>query len=182
MWKKYSCIHKQILFNLGKKCTVVHVSDGLMCVCVCLFFFVCVCVCQPEKHECVSGQLYRTQRGIRLSNLSPGNYSVRIRATSLAGNGSWTRPIDLYVAERKTLIFNVRLIINTLSITQNTDYAWPIRIWKLPLRRHIRPHLNHLGHLPPGLLAVRLEQEKVRWINMSVVTKGGKKICLIAAK
>ncbi|XP_077376332.1 insulin-like growth factor 1b receptor isoform X2 [Festucalex cinctus] len=55
---------------------------------------------ETEKHECVSGQLYRTQRSVRLSNLSPGNYSLRVRATSLAGNGSWTRPINLYVAER----------------------------------------------------------------------------------
>uniref|UniRef100_A0A8C5D4Z8 Tyrosine-protein kinase receptor n=1 Tax=Gouania willdenowi TaxID=441366 RepID=A0A8C5D4Z8_GOUWI len=54
----------------------------------------------PEKHECVSGQAFRTQRGMRLSNLSPGNYSVRVRATSLAGNGSWTHTVDLYVAKR----------------------------------------------------------------------------------
>lgn len=65
-------------------------------------FSVCVCVCQAEKQECVSGQTYRVQRGVRLSNLSPGNYSVRVRATSLAGNGSWTHSLDLYVAERKT--------------------------------------------------------------------------------
>lgn len=58
--------------------------------------------CQTEKHECVSAQTYQAQRGIRLSNLSPGNYSVRVRATSLAGNGSWTHTLDLYVAERKT--------------------------------------------------------------------------------
>uniref|UniRef100_A0AAQ5ZJ85 Tyrosine-protein kinase receptor n=1 Tax=Amphiprion ocellaris TaxID=80972 RepID=A0AAQ5ZJ85_AMPOC len=55
---------------------------------------------ETEKHECVSGQMYQTQRGVRLSNLSPGNYSVRVRATSLAGNGSWTHSLDLYVAER----------------------------------------------------------------------------------
>nr|AIF28001.1 insulin-like growth factor 1 receptor [Monopterus albus]AIN42398.1 insulin-like growth factor 1 receptor [Monopterus albus] len=55
---------------------------------------------KTEKHECVSGQMYKAQRGIRLSNLSPGNYSVRVRATSLAGNGSWTHALDLYVAER----------------------------------------------------------------------------------
>ncbi|XP_051796077.1 insulin-like growth factor 1b receptor isoform X2 [Acanthochromis polyacanthus] len=55
---------------------------------------------ETEKHECVSGQTYQTQRGVRLSNLSPGNYSVRVRATSLAGNGSWTHSLDLYVAER----------------------------------------------------------------------------------
>lgn len=60
---------------------------------------------QTEKHECVSGQMYKAQRGFRLTNLSPGNYSVRVRATSLAGNGSWTESVDFYVAERKTLLF-----------------------------------------------------------------------------
>ncbi|XP_075887762.1 insulin-like growth factor 1b receptor isoform X2 [Nelusetta ayraudi] len=55
---------------------------------------------ETEKHECVSGQMYQAQRGVRLTNLSPGNYSVRVRATSLAGNGSWTESVDFYVAER----------------------------------------------------------------------------------
>ncbi|MED6256852.1 Insulin-like growth factor 1 receptor, partial [Ataeniobius toweri] len=60
---------------------------------------------EPEKHECVSRQLYRTQRGVRLTDLSPGNYSVRVRATSLAGNGSWTHTLNLYVAESYENIF-----------------------------------------------------------------------------
>lgn len=66
-----------------------------------------VCVCQAEKHECVSRQLYRSQQGVRLTNLSPGNYSVRVRATSLAGNGSWTPTLNLYVSESKknSLVF-----------------------------------------------------------------------------
>ncbi|XP_020797355.1 insulin-like growth factor 1b receptor isoform X2 [Boleophthalmus pectinirostris] len=55
---------------------------------------------ETEKHECVSGRMFQAQRGFKLSNLSPGNYSVRIRATSLAGNGSWTQIMDFYVAER----------------------------------------------------------------------------------
>ncbi|CAB1338728.1 unnamed protein product [Coregonus sp. 'balchen'] len=54
---------------------------------------------EPEKHECVSRQLYREQRGARLSNLGPGNYSARVRATSLAGNGSWTEPVSFYVVQ-----------------------------------------------------------------------------------
>ncbi|KAM4744731.1 insulin-like growth factor 1 receptor isoform 2-T2 [Anableps anableps] len=60
---------------------------------------------EAEKHECVSRQLYRTQRGVRLTNLSPGNYSVRVRATSLAGNGSWTPTLNLYVAESYENVF-----------------------------------------------------------------------------
>uniref|UniRef100_A0A674CJN5 Tyrosine-protein kinase receptor n=1 Tax=Salmo trutta TaxID=8032 RepID=A0A674CJN5_SALTR len=55
-----------------------------------------------EKHECVSRQLYREQRGARLSNLGPGNYSARVRATSLAGNGSWTEPVSFYVVQAQS--------------------------------------------------------------------------------
>ncbi|XP_059382831.1 insulin-like growth factor 1 receptor isoform X2 [Carassius carassius] len=52
---------------------------------------------EPEKHECVSRQHYREHKGVKLSNLGAGNYSVRVRATSLAGNGSWTERIAFYV-------------------------------------------------------------------------------------
>ncbi|XP_055031815.2 insulin-like growth factor 1b receptor isoform X1 [Misgurnus anguillicaudatus] len=54
---------------------------------------------EHEKHECVSRQHYREHKGIKLSNLGPGNYSARVRATSLAGNGSWTEPIAFYVLQ-----------------------------------------------------------------------------------
>ncbi|XP_056115157.1 insulin-like growth factor 1b receptor [Rhinichthys klamathensis goyatoka] len=54
---------------------------------------------EPEKHECVSRQHYREHKGVKLSNLGPGNYSARVRATSLAGNGSWTQPIAFYVIQ-----------------------------------------------------------------------------------
>ncbi|KAM3877370.1 insulin-like growth factor 1b receptor [Diretmus argenteus] len=66
---------------------------------------------EAEKHECVPGQVYQAQRGARLSNLSPGNYSVRVRATSLAGNGSWTHALDLYVAERYENVFYAMIFI-----------------------------------------------------------------------
>ncbi|XP_076848316.1 insulin-like growth factor 1a receptor isoform X2 [Brachyhypopomus gauderio] len=52
---------------------------------------------EPEKHECVSRQQYEKLRGTRLTNLGFGNYSARVRATSLAGNGSWTEPVSFYV-------------------------------------------------------------------------------------
>ncbi|XP_076148037.1 insulin-like growth factor 1 receptor isoform X1 [Alosa pseudoharengus] len=52
---------------------------------------------EQEKHECVSRLLYRKQGGGRLPNLGPGNYSARVRAISLAGNGSWTEPVAFYV-------------------------------------------------------------------------------------
>ncbi|KAI4903573.1 hypothetical protein NFI96_032910, partial [Prochilodus magdalenae] len=54
---------------------------------------------EVEKHECVSRQHYREHQGMRLTNLGPGNYTARVRATSLAGNGSWTEPITFYVPQ-----------------------------------------------------------------------------------
>ncbi|XP_055029297.2 insulin-like growth factor 1a receptor isoform X2 [Misgurnus anguillicaudatus] len=56
---------------------------------------------EPEKHECVSRQQYRVLRGAQLTNLASGNYSARVRATSLAGNGSWTEPVSFYVPPPK---------------------------------------------------------------------------------
>nr|XP_023671130.1 insulin-like growth factor 1 receptor isoform X2 [Paramormyrops kingsleyae] len=55
---------------------------------------------ETEKHECVSQQHFRGHRGTRVSNLGPGNYSARVRATSLAGNGSWTEPVFFYVSHQ----------------------------------------------------------------------------------
>lgn len=79
---------------------------------MCCSMFLCCCFfppfLQPEKHECVSRQHYREHKGVKLSNLGPGNYSARVRATSLAGNGSWTEPIAFYVIQverRFTMVF-----------------------------------------------------------------------------
>ncbi|TSS72685.1 Insulin-like growth factor 1 receptor [Bagarius yarrelli] len=59
---------------------------------------------EPEKHECVSRQQYRELGGTRLTNLGSGNYSVRVRATSLAGNGSWTESVFFYVPQSKLYV------------------------------------------------------------------------------
>ncbi|KAG7468187.1 hypothetical protein MATL_G00140190 [Megalops atlanticus] len=71
---------------------------------------------EPEKHECVSRQHYREHRGARLSNLGPGNYSARVRATSLAGNGSWTEPMGFYVPQPKRDYENVFYLMIIIPI------------------------------------------------------------------
>uniref|UniRef100_A0A3Q2D9V4 Tyrosine-protein kinase receptor n=1 Tax=Cyprinodon variegatus TaxID=28743 RepID=A0A3Q2D9V4_CYPVA len=49
--------------------------------------------------HCVSRNMYKATQGCKLKVMHPGNYSVRIRATSLAGNGSWTEPSYFYVQD-----------------------------------------------------------------------------------
>ncbi|XP_055452589.1 insulin receptor-related protein isoform X2 [Psammomys obesus] len=46
---------------------------------------------------CVSRLRYAKVGGVHLALLPPGNYSARVRATSLAGNGSWTEGIAFYI-------------------------------------------------------------------------------------
>ncbi|XP_018583701.2 insulin receptor-like isoform X2 [Scleropages formosus] len=53
-----------------------------------------------ELHHCVSRKMYASMNGCKLTVVHPGNYTVRIRATSLAGNGSWTEPTYFYVPDR----------------------------------------------------------------------------------
>uniref|UniRef100_A0A8D2INF6 Tyrosine-protein kinase receptor n=1 Tax=Varanus komodoensis TaxID=61221 RepID=A0A8D2INF6_VARKO len=46
---------------------------------------------------CVSRHRYARYGGYHLALLQPGNYSAKVRATSLAGNGSWTGLIKFYI-------------------------------------------------------------------------------------
>uniref|UniRef100_A0ABM5ELH1 Tyrosine-protein kinase receptor n=1 Tax=Pogona vitticeps TaxID=103695 RepID=A0ABM5ELH1_9SAUR len=52
-----------------------------------------------EERHCVSRRDYSNNHGCKLRVLQPGNYSARVRATSLAGNGSWTEPVYFYVSD-----------------------------------------------------------------------------------
>ncbi|XP_058522571.1 insulin-like growth factor 1 receptor [Ochotona princeps] len=53
-----------------------------------------------DQRECISRQHYRKYGGIKLNRLNPGNYTARIQATSLSGNGSWTDPVFFYVPDK----------------------------------------------------------------------------------
>uniref|UniRef100_A0A8D2P6H3 Tyrosine-protein kinase receptor n=1 Tax=Zosterops lateralis melanops TaxID=1220523 RepID=A0A8D2P6H3_ZOSLA len=66
---------------------------------------------ETEAHFCVSRKHFATENGCKLRGLQPGNYSVRIRATSLAGNGSWTEPTYFYVADYLNAQPNIAVII-----------------------------------------------------------------------
>ncbi|CAL8369908.1 unnamed protein product [Boreogadus saida] len=55
-----------------------------------------------ELQQCVSRNMYRLSNGTKLRVVHPGNYSAKVRATSLAGNGSWTTPTFFYVPDRAT--------------------------------------------------------------------------------
>ena len=56
------------------------------------------------QHEfltiCVSQRKYRTNGGHRLVNIDAGNYTFKIAAVSLAGNGSYT-PLMYFVIPPK---------------------------------------------------------------------------------
>ncbi|XP_066552011.1 insulin receptor b [Amia ocellicauda] len=54
-----------------------------------------------ELHHCISRKSYANDNGCKLRVLHPGNYSVRVRATSLAGNGSWTERTYFYVQDHR---------------------------------------------------------------------------------
>uniref|UniRef100_A0A671YZZ0 Tyrosine-protein kinase receptor n=1 Tax=Sparus aurata TaxID=8175 RepID=A0A671YZZ0_SPAAU len=64
-----------------------------------------------ELHYCVSRNMYKVTRGCKLKVMHPGNYTVRIRATSLAGNGSWTEPTYFYVQDPSDPLYIVKIII-----------------------------------------------------------------------
>uniref|UniRef100_A0A5F8H861 Tyrosine-protein kinase receptor n=1 Tax=Monodelphis domestica TaxID=13616 RepID=A0A5F8H861_MONDO len=60
-----------------------------------------------DQRECISRQEYRKFGGAKLTRLNPGNYSARVQATSLSGNGSWTDPVFFYVPPKSKNFDNV---------------------------------------------------------------------------
>ncbi|XP_034038276.1 insulin receptor a isoform X2 [Thalassophryne amazonica] len=64
-----------------------------------------------ELHHCVSRNAYKNSRGCRLRVVHSGNYTVRIRATSLAGNGSWTEATYFYVQDAGDPLNMLKIVI-----------------------------------------------------------------------
>ncbi|KAL2097182.1 hypothetical protein ACEWY4_006389 [Coilia grayii] len=60
---------------------------------------------------CVSRQSYEMDGGCKLRVVHSGNYTVRIRGTSLAGNGSWTEPTHFYVQDRVDPTSMLKIVI-----------------------------------------------------------------------
>uniref|UniRef100_A0A665X109 Tyrosine-protein kinase receptor n=1 Tax=Echeneis naucrates TaxID=173247 RepID=A0A665X109_ECHNA len=64
-----------------------------------------------EYSTCVSRPAYLKSGGTKLSLVQPGNYSVRVRATSLAGNGSFTETTYFFMPNRKTRVICFILLL-----------------------------------------------------------------------
>ncbi|NXR24874.1 INSRR protein, partial [Cinclus mexicanus] len=68
---------------------------------------------------CVSRHRYSKYGGVHLALLQPGNYSAKVRATSLAGNGSWTGLIKFYImgpAEEESSSFYILLTVTPVVL------------------------------------------------------------------
>ncbi|KFO95733.1 Insulin receptor-related protein, partial [Calypte anna] len=68
---------------------------------------------------CVSRHRYSKYGGVHLALLQPGNYSAKVRATSLAGNGSWTGLVRFYIlgpAEEESGSFHILLTVTPVVL------------------------------------------------------------------
>ncbi|XP_053558856.1 insulin receptor [Bombina bombina] len=64
-----------------------------------------------ETPQCISQKQYAMDGGMKLRVSKPGNYSVKIRATSLAGNGSWTEPTYVLVPDIDNNYYTVNIVV-----------------------------------------------------------------------
>lgn len=91
----YACILKYLYLKFY---TVLYFKMYLFKMKKCIYFSLFF---PQEDQICVSRITYEKNYGYRLRVGHPGNYSVRIRATSLASNGSWTEPAYFFVQDSK---------------------------------------------------------------------------------
>lgn len=64
---------------------------------------------------CVTLKKFRNESAVKggyeITNLGPGNYSFRVLASSLAGDGAWTEPVYFLVKGSHVAVLSVELII-----------------------------------------------------------------------
>uniref|UniRef100_A0A4W4FH07 Tyrosine-protein kinase receptor n=1 Tax=Electrophorus electricus TaxID=8005 RepID=A0A4W4FH07_ELEEL len=82
-------------------------------------------VSDNELHHCVSRISYEKTGGCKLRVGHPGNYSVRIRATSLAGNGSWTDQ-PAHPPEMKPSSMKMALLLSGAFVVQTEGPTGPL--------------------------------------------------------
>uniref|UniRef100_A0A1B6KAQ3 Tyrosine-protein kinase receptor n=1 Tax=Graphocephala atropunctata TaxID=36148 RepID=A0A1B6KAQ3_9HEMI len=67
--------------------------------------------------ECITRRQYQNMsKSYILKNLGPGNYTVKVRATSLAGNGNYTESVNFYIQERQSVSMLQLLIIIIICV------------------------------------------------------------------
>lgn len=121
---------------------------------------------QPEKHKCVSRQQYREHKGARLTNLGSGNYSARVRATSLAGNGSWTETMFFYVhpPSRNTTLSVFWLFCTSYDTFTDSLFSVLLcpdrRRWCYILLGHHNSHLGDTFHRKPHHYSLLRQQKE----------------------
>uniref|UniRef100_A0A8C3B182 Tyrosine-protein kinase receptor n=1 Tax=Cyclopterus lumpus TaxID=8103 RepID=A0A8C3B182_CYCLU len=94
---------------------------------------------------CVSRPAYLKSGGTKLSLVQPGNYSVRVRATSLAGNGSFTETTYFFMPNCKTGGY-------MFDLNELACYALFTKIWKF---------INCLHNCPTGPLIASSNPEYI---------------------
>lgn len=81
---------------------------------------------QGSKHRiCVDHSTYKYNRGSLVKGLASGNYSFRVRATSVGGSGNWTQPKSFFVKENgaKYMSLIISLIVIMLLIAISAGLA-----------------------------------------------------------
>ncbi|XP_018497647.2 insulin receptor [Galendromus occidentalis] len=79
-----------------------------------------------SKHsKCVDQTVYKIQRGSPVKGLAPGNYSFRVRATSVGGPGNWTQPKSFFVKDKgaKYMSLIISLIVIMLLLVISAGLA-----------------------------------------------------------
>ncbi|NWS81668.1 INSRR protein, partial [Toxostoma redivivum] len=140
---------------------------------------------------CVSRHRYSKYGGVHLALLQPGNYSAKVRATSLAGNGSWTSGAQKVlldqgtgelgcvagigrVGDQKVLLVweaGVAPVVGRVSHVRWDECLEPDprppapgsrgRVQQLLRPAHCHTCGAHGAHLLPGRLCLLLQQEEV---------------------
>ncbi|KAL4222001.1 hypothetical protein ACF0H5_018047 [Mactra antiquata] len=93
---------------------------------------------------CITAKMYRQRgkHGLELEKLSPGNYTLKIRAISLAGNGSWSEEIFFQIPDQLRHEKDINtLIIVLICVAVTIILITTLGIWCFFKKRRVKEEL-----------------------------------------
>ncbi|XP_054719002.1 insulin-like peptide receptor [Uloborus diversus] len=111
---------------------------------------------------CITRSAFLEHGGFHISDLSPGNYSLRVRATSLAGRGNWTHNIYFVIsAVPENYIMEIALVVSLIfffALLLGAMYG----VYKWKFKSHVPDYVDYAS-VNPEYISSNLVYEPDEW-------------------
>lgn len=112
---------------------------------------------------CITQLQYQQYKGYQLINMEAGNYSLRLHATSLAGDGNWTSFFFFHIPERKSSLPKEVIVVIVISCIIFILIVLSISMWLFYQKKQRLTEGILYSSVNPEYISANLVYEPDEW-------------------